>query len=324
MLRLLKKLEEHQPRVIGLDIYRDRPEGEGHADLVKYFQNSDRVIPVCIVPSRKLPEGVAPPPGISAEQVGFGDAVRDPDGIIRRHLWAMEPPAASPCSTYYALSVQLALRYLKQEGISLQFLSKNSWKLGQVVFKKLEPKAGFYHRKLELQGFQTLLNYRANQSPKEIAEQVTLTDILTNRVKPDFVRDKIILIGVTDPTVKDDFNTPYNQEMRGLLIHAQMTSQILSAIKDNRYYLWFLPLVSEVLWVLIWSAAGGILSLQFVSSPLRLGLISGVAIITLNGICLIFLLDKGCVLPLVPSGLSLVTTVGIVIIYEKLRKQTSH
>jgi CHASE2 domain-containing sensor protein len=321
MLRLLKKLEEYQPRVIGLDIYRDRPEGEGHADLVKYFQNSDRVIPVCIVPSRKLPEGIAPPPGISAEQVGFGDTVRDPDGIVRRHLWAMKPPAASPCSTYYALSVQLALRYLKQEGISLQFLSANSWKLGQVVFKKLEPRTGFYHRQVGMQGFQILLNYRFNQSPKEIAEQVQLTDILTNQVNPDFVRDKIILIGVTDPAIKDDFNTPYNHEIRGLLLHAQMTSQILSTIKDNRPYLWFLPLASEVLWVLFWSALGGILSLQFVSSPLRLGLISGVSIITLNGICLIFLLVTGGVLPLIPSSLSLIATVIFVIIYKKLEKK---
>jgi CHASE2 domain-containing sensor protein len=322
MLRLLKKLEEYQPRVIGLDIYRDRPEGEGRADLVKYFQNSDRVIPVCIVPSRKLPEGIAPPPGISAEQVGFGDAVRDPDGIIRRHLWAMKPPAASSCSTYYALSVQLALRYLKQEGISLQFLSPNSWQLGQSIFKKLEPKTGFYHRQVGMQGFQILLNYRSNQSPKEIAEQVTLTDILTNQVEPEFVRNKIIFIGVTDPAIKDDFNTPYNQEVRGLLLHAQMTSQILSTVKDNRPYLWFLPLGSEVLWVLIWSAVGGILSLQFVSSPLRLGLMSGVAIITLNGICLIFLLAKGGILPLVPSALSLITTMVFVIIYKSLKKKS--
>jgi CHASE2 domain-containing sensor protein len=102
MLRLLKKIEEHQPRVIGLDIYRDRPVGEGHTDLVNYLQKSDRVIPICIVPSTKIPEGVAPPPGISEQQLGFGDVVRDPDSIVRRHLLAMKPPAASSCDTYYA------------------------------------------------------------------------------------------------------------------------------------------------------------------------------------------------------------------------------
>ncbi len=40
LLRLLQKLEEYQPRALGLDIYRDRPEGEGDTELVKYLQKS--------------------------------------------------------------------------------------------------------------------------------------------------------------------------------------------------------------------------------------------------------------------------------------------
>jgi CHASE2 domain-containing sensor protein len=209
VLRLLKKLEEHQPRVIGLDFYRDRPHGEGRADLVKYLQKSDRIIPICVVPSTRVPEGVAPPTGVSEGRLGFSDTVNDPDDISRRHLLAMKPPAASPCSTFYALSFQLAFRYLKAKGNSFHFITKNQWQLGSKVFKKLEEHTGFYHQEVGTQGFQLLLNYRSNQFLKEVADQVTLTSILTNQVKPDFVKDKIILIGVTDPIIKDDFNTPY-------------------------------------------------------------------------------------------------------------------
>ena len=331
VLRLLKKLEENQPRVIGLDFYRDRSEGEGHADLVKYFQKSEaqgassasRIIPVCVVPSAKIPEGVAPPPGVSAEQLGFGDVVPDPDGIVRRHLLAMKPPTASSCSTFYALSFQLALRYLKADGISPKFISQNSWQLGPVVFKTLESKTGFYHRQVGLQGFQLLLNYRSNQSPQQIAEQVTLTDVLNNRVKPDFVKDKIILIGVTDPTVEDNVNTPYNQEIRGLLLHAQMVSQILSAVEARRYLLWFSPLWVDVFWVWAWSMVGGIITLHTLSSPLRLGVISTVAIISLNGICFIFFLTKGGLLPLVPSALALGVTGGSIVTYRVFQTQRS-
>ncbi len=321
VLRLLKKLEEHQPRAIGLDIYRSRPQGQGHADLVKYLQQSDRVIPICVVPSANLPEGVAPPPGVPEERQGFSDVVGDPDDTFRRHLLAMEPPAASPCSTYYALSVQLALGYLKAEGISLKFITKNHWQLGSVALKKLEDRTGFYHRDIGLQGFQLLLNYRSNQSPKEIAEQVTLTDILTNRIKPDFVQDKIILVGITDPVVKDDFNTPYNQQIRGLLLHAQMVSQLVSAVEEQRPLLWFSPLWGDILWVWSWSLVGGILTWHFRSSPLRLGLTGGVAIITLNGICLFLLLTKGGLLPLVPSMLALVATGGSIVVYRAFHNQ---
>ncbi len=321
MLRLLKKLDEYQPRVIGIDIYRDRPEGEGHADLVKYLQKSERIISVCTVPSTKIPDGVAPPPGLSGEKLGFGDVVPDPDGIVRRHLLAMKPPAASSCSTYYALSFGVALRYLEAESILPQYISENDWKLGTFIFKKLSPNTGFYHRQVGMEGFQVLLNYRSNQSPEEIAEQVTLTDVFRNRVKSDFVKDKVILIGITDPSVKDDLNTPYNQEIRGLLIHAQMVSQILSAVKEQRSLLGFSPLWIDAFFVWFWSVVGGLVTLYFLSSPLRFGLTSGIAIITINGICVFFLLTKGSLLPLVPSMLALMATTGSIVAYRASQSQ---
>jgi CHASE2 domain-containing sensor protein len=321
VLRLLKKLEEHQPRVIGLDFYRDRPHGEGRADLVKYLQKSDRIIPICVVPSTRVPEGVAPPTGVSEGQLGFSDTVNDPDDISRRHLLAMKPPAASPCSTFYALSFQLAFRYLKAKGNSFHFITKNQWQLGSKVFKKLEDHTGFYHQEVGTQGFQLLLNYRSNQFLKEVADQVTLTSILTNQVKPDFVKDKIILIGVTDPIIKDDFNTPYNQHIRGLFLHAHMVSQLISAVEDKRPLLEFLPFWGDVLWVWAWSLVGGIFTWHFRSSPLGLGFTGGVAIITLYGICFIFLLTKGSLLPLIPSAFALVAISGGLVAYRAFQVQ---
>jgi CHASE2 domain-containing sensor protein len=321
VLRLLKKLEEHQPRVIGLDFYRDRPHGEGRADLVKYLQKSDRIIPICVVPSTRVPEGVAPPTGVSEGRLGFSDIVQDPDDISRRHLLAMKPPAASPCSTFYSLSFQLAFRYLKAKGNSFHFNTKNQWQLGSKVFKKLEERTGFYHQEVGTQGFQLLLNYRSNQFLKDVADQVTLTSILTNQVKPDFVKDKIILIGITDPIIKDDFNTPYNQQIRGLFLHAHMVSQLISAVEDQRPLLEFWPFWGDVLWVWAWSLVGGIFTWHFRSSPLGLGFTGGVAIITLYGICFIFLLTKGSLLPLVPSAFALVAISGGLVAYRAFQVQ---
>jgi CHASE2 domain-containing sensor protein len=100
-----------------------------------------------------------------------------------------------------------------------------------------------------------------------------------------------------------------------------MVSQILSAVENRRSLLWFSPLWGDALWIWAWSMVGGIIGWQFLSSPLRLGLSSGVAIITLNGICFIVLLTNGGLLPVVPSALALVGTGGIVLAYKAFRNQ---
>jgi len=323
LLKLLQKLKSNQPRVIGLDIYRDRAEGEGQGDLIQYLQNNSTIIPICIVPSSKIPQGVAPPPKISDKQLGFGDVIRDLDNIARRHLLAMEPPAAASCSTSYALSFQLAFRYLEAEGITLKFVSENQWQLGSVILERLEAKNGFYYKKNELQGFQLLLNYRAAPSLEQIAEQVTITEIFNNQVHPNFIKNKIILIGVTDPTVEDNSNTPYHQEIRGLLLHAQMVSQLLSAVKEQRLILWFSPLWVEILWIWFWSVVGSLIAWYSRLLPINLGINLIGAIISLNGICFVFLLTKGAILPIVPSALTLVTAGGIIIICRVFQTQRS-
>lgn len=315
LLQLLRKIEAEKPRIIGLDIYRDRPEGKGYADLITYFKNSKMVIPVCIVPSPKMPRGISPPAEIDEEKIGFGDVVRDPDGVVRRHLLAMAPPAASPCSTYYALSFKLALRYLQNQGISLHFNSKNTWQLGSLTFNKLQANTGFYQQQSGKEGFQILLNYRSNQLLENIAQEVTLTDVLLNRVKPSFIKDKIILIGVTDYSVKDDFKTPYGQEIRGLRLHAQMVSQLISAVENQRPLLWFFPLGVDVFFVWIWSVMGGV-SAWYFRSPLCLGISTCFALITLNGICLVSLLTSGGLLPLVPGAIAFLVTGASIVAYR--------
>ncbi len=307
LLQLLKKLESHQPRAIGLDIYRDKPEGEGHEEFVQHLQSSDRVVPVCVVPSAQIPEGIASPPGIPEQRLGFADVVLDPDGILRRHLIAMQPPAASPCSTYYALSFQLAQRYLEAEGVSLRFDSADRWQLGSVTLNNLAARPGFYQNDVELQGFQIPLNYRVTHSPENLAERVTLSQVLDGQLAPKYIRDRMIFIGVTDPVIKDDFQTPNEKEIRGLLLHAHMASQIVSAVKEQRPLLWFLPPWGDVFWVWVWSLTGGWLVWYF-RSPVRLGIGLGVALVILGGSCCIVLLVTGGVLPLVPSVLALLVT----------------
>ncbi|HAZ48774.1 MAG TPA: hypothetical protein DDW76_09640 [Cyanobacteria bacterium UBA11369] len=333
IVRLLKKLDEHQPQVIGLDIYRDEPIGKGQAELVNYLKQNKHIVPVCIVPSAAIPDGVASPPGIPENRAGFGDVVVDTDGIVRRHLLAFKPPEQSPCPAFYSLSFQLAFRYLNARKITLNFKDPQHWILGNYDLKSLTYNTGFYQKKVDPKGFQLFLNYRSQKYLKNIAKTIPVTDVLNNRVNSDLIKGKIILIGVTDPRVKDEFNTPFNQEIRGVVLHTQMVSQILSAVENSRPLLWFLPQWGDFLCILGCSVVGGILggvfawrshSLQRLQLSNRAALVvlgGTCCVFVLGGICYFFLLTTGILLPFIPSVLALATTGASLVIYTTSQNQ---
>jgi CHASE2 domain-containing sensor protein len=321
ILRLLKKLDEYNPQVVGIDIYRDRVEGKGRAELIQYLQQSKHIVSVCKYPDDKS-SAISPPPGISENQVGFVDVADDPDYIIRRHLLSAEPLEPSRCPADYALSVQLAYRYLEAKRKSFTFIpTLDTWQFGSVRFELLKAHKGFYQQEETTAGHQTLLNYRVSQSLQDIAQQVTLTQVMTNQVEPNLIRDRIIIIGVTYPTLyPDEHKTPYNQEIPGLWLHAQMVSQLISAVEDGRPLLEFLPLWGDAIWVLVWSLAGGVLTWRLRSHFFRVLSVCAVGV-ALSGISFLLLLENGLLVPLVPSTLAVMTTGAIVAAQFTVRTQ---
>ncbi|MCA1995103.1 MAG: CHASE2 domain-containing protein, partial [Coleofasciculus sp. S288] len=312
LAQLLEKLDHFQPRVIGLDIYRENPVGVEYADLAARMQTSDRFMAICKVGEENKNPGISPPPEIPAERLGFSDVVRDPDGILRRQLLAMAP--ASPCSTDKSFNFRLASRYLAQEGIYPKLTSEKNWLLGTTLFKNLEKNTGSYHG-IDALGHQVLINYRSSDP---VAPQVTLSDVLNNKLTPDLVSDRIVLIGTSAESFHDFWATPYSaarwphQEMPGVVIQAHMVSQIISAVLDGRPLIWVWPKWGEVLWVWCWSAIAGLLAWRFRSRS-RFVVIGG-AIGVLYGACLGLLIRGGWV-PLVPSVLALVATGGSIAAY---------
>ena len=116
LAELLGKLIVHQPLAVGLDIFRDFPLEPGHQELMALLGQNPEIVPVCKVSSDES-FGVAPPAVVEPDRAGFADVVVDPGGIVRRGLIFVEPGAESRCQTPYALSFQLARRYLAQQGM---------------------------------------------------------------------------------------------------------------------------------------------------------------------------------------------------------------
>ena len=319
LAQLLEKLESYQPRVIGLDIYRENPVRAEHTNLATRLGKSDRFIAICKAGDDDNNPGVSPPPEIPVQRLGFSDVVADSDGIIRRQLLAMAP--ASPCNTDKSFSLRLALRYLAYEGIQLKLTPDEYFQLGSIVFKTLEENTGGYHQ-VDARGHQVLLNYRSSD---QVARQVTLADVLNNKLTPELVKNRIVLIGTTAESFHDYWLTPYSaghsplQEMPGVIVQAHMVSQILSTVLNNRPLFWFWPKWGEALWVWGWSLVGGLLAWR-VRSLLHLGLAGGAAFGTLYGLYFVLLIQGGWV-PLIPSAFALVATGGSVVAYTTSQTQ---
>lgn len=310
---LLEKLQQYQPRVIGLDIYRDLPMEPGNQRLRKVFANSDRLVVICKLSDASDP-GVAPPSTVKPEQISFSDLVLDPDGLVRRALLFAQP-GQGKCPTPFSFSFQLTTKYLEKEGIfPINQKPGQYLKLGNVVFRPINPNSGSYQG-IDSRGYQLLLNYR---STLYVARQVTLGQILDNQIKPEWVRDRIVLIGTTAPSVRDTFNTPYNalrrgqRKMPGVVVHAQIVSQMLSAVLDKRPLLRYWPWWGEALWVWSWSLIGGLVTWKL-RHPLRLGLVLFASLGSLTGICY-GLLIGGIWIPLVPPVLAAIATGGAAIV----------
>jgi CHASE2 domain-containing sensor protein/predicted Ser/Thr protein kinase len=314
LLELLKKLDEYQPRAIGLDIYRDFPVDANYPELGDRLQRDSRLLTACKVsaPIDGAPDGVPPPP-----EVSFSDFIADNDESVRRQLLQLNPPATSACFAEYSFSLQLAFKYLQAEGISTKLTPEGYLQLGETVFQPLAAHSSGYQG-IDASGYQIPLNYRSLRSPIDIAETVSLQDILENKLDSrllNLLRDRIVMIGVTASSINDYWKNPYGKQIPGLFLQAQMVSQILSSVLEKRPQIWWLPTWSEAIWIWGWSLLAGILVWQ-VRKPVFLGVAIALINLLLFSICLTIFKSAGWI-PLVPTVLSLTITVILIVFCKR-------
>lgn len=318
LTQTLQILDASDPAVIGLDIFRDKAQDPGYTQFVEYLKTSDRLIAVCQHSSAST-RGFAPPPALASEKVGFNDVLPDSDGVIRRQLMSMTTSIRSDCTSTLALSTLLALNYLDDNGVTIGTTPDGYMQFDNVVFQPIEPGIGIYHQ-ADLSGHQVLLRYRRLQANrpghhplKGIAQTVNISQVLNGEVSANAIRDRIVLIGVTAPEPKDDFATPHQSKLRGLLLHAHMTSQLISAVLDDRPLLRFWPVWGDGVWIALWATigsgsamlmSGGIGFRVKRQYRLQMLIVNGMLVLVLIGLCWLLLL-QGLWVPLVPGGLSL-------------------
>ncbi|MBD2363905.1 CHASE2 domain-containing protein [Anabaena minutissima FACHB-250] len=233
MAKMIRNIKAQQPRAIAIDIYRDLPVEPGHPELVKEFQNTPNFIGI----EKVAGNPIAPPPILAKQgQVAANDLLLDTDGKIRRGIILLGKPDQSLAQ---GLGVKLALTYLEKSGIELTEINadKQIYGLGKAKFVPLSSNDGEYNQ-ADMGGYQILMNYRGGL---ESFPHISLTDVLENRIPANFIRDRLVLIGAKAPSLNDNYSTPYNNNLffpteliPGVVVHANITSQIISAAIDGR------------------------------------------------------------------------------------------
>lgn len=324
LVQLLTKLQSYQPRVIGLDLYRDLPVEPGHTELLKTYRTVPNLIGIEQIKDQSN-VGVPAPPALAArQQMGFNNLVFDVDGKVRRSLlyWNIDG------KNHQSFALTLVLAYLSHDGITPQAASDPRYlQLGKASFRRFEPNDGAYTH-ADAGGYQILANLRGAAGT---FATVSLTDVLEGSVPPERLRDRIVMVGSTAVSLRDFFQTAYSNEllasspqtMYGVELQANFVSQIISAALQGRTAInvWVDPF--EWLWILGWSWMGAQLSWTLRSPPkaaLMLLLAGG----SITGFCLLGFL-WGWWLPFVPpmialAGSAIVIMTHVAHLQEELKR----
>lgn len=317
MAQVLENLTAHHPRAVGLDVYRDRPQGEGWDELARVFRSHQEIVVV-----EKRPEGDRPlvgPPSFLPDrgQVGFADLPVDRDGVIRRDfimLWEGE-------EVFRSFSLQLALRFLFADGVTMtQDPEHPAWaRIGPTPLPPLEEDFGAY-RNLDASGYQFYLDYRHDEG----FPGLTFQQALDGEIDPALVSGKVVIVGTASPSVKDDLQMPSgllwgSGLVYGASVHAHAVDQLVRyGLGQSRpISAWSEP--AELAWIFAWCVAGALLGMRVLSTAGVLLATVGGAGVLLGGAYLAFL--RTLWLPVVPPLMGWVSSIGLAVAYVIQRER---
>lgn len=310
LANLITTIESHNPAVIGIDIVRDKPQEPGHNELKKVFSERENIIGIekvlfSEVKNSRIPP-IRSPSSLPSEQIGFVDALLDKDGNLRRSLLTV----IVNDELKFSLPILLAEKYLATKNISLENAADDpaTMQIGDVRLTRVNPNTGGYAN-TDAGGNQILLNFRRGKNPFRI---VSLEDIKQGNFEPSWIEDRIVLIGITALSVRDDINTNAVDSdntgfIYGVEIQAHAVSQIISAVLDDRPLLWVWHDLGEYLFIFAWGFLGIGLARIFNQSPWKLAILTIASSVLAVIICYLLLLQSGLWLPVIPAVLVLST-----------------
>ena len=256
--------------VIGIDVNFKEPSGHGPADddyLASTLQNS---LPKTVLSSELQSDGrsISPLPKLLAYgEQGFTNVVSSADGVVRR----LRP--ANGAYPSFALAIADAFKPLNDGWLA------NLPKIFRV-------------------------NYRG---PSGTFGRLSFKDVVENRIPADFVKSKIVLIGVTAVDLHDYHQTPF-----GLMAGVELQANAVQTILDGAIF-------RSSIWANILSII--ILSILTVALASRLRSFAGllfsvIGILAVYNFLAFLSFDKFFILDLFYPNLAVVIGAGISVIFQ--------
>jgi diguanylate cyclase (GGDEF)-like protein len=238
VVNLLNRIKEQKPRVIGLDMFRNLSTPPGYEALINVFETTPNLIGIAKVIGNGNQEEVSGNPVlVDRDRIAASDVVIDVDGRVRRAL--LFPSAEQPIE---GLGLRLAQEYLAAQNITADS-NAPTLRFGQAELTPFSANDGGYVN-ADAGGYQMLLNPRVNRNMFRL---IAAADVLSGKVPPQALRDRLVIVGST-ASDSDLFFTSYSSvagtspvAMSGLELHANIASQIISAVLDRRPLLRSLP-----------------------------------------------------------------------------------
>lgn len=251
---VIQTIQKYKPIAIGLDIVRNLPVEPGHEKLVEVFQNSKNLIGIeKILP----PDPISPPPHLPPQQIGFSDIVVDKDNKYRRYLlWTPSPKnPQNPEEDKYSFGLQLAQAYLSHQNINIEtgIVDQNTIRFKTTELPRFISNTGGYVNE-NSSGLKILMNFRTAKKPFQI---FSFKDIKSENFNPNFLKDKVVIIGIIASSVPDFVNTSatiYQQipgQIYGVEFHAHACSQIINAVISGRPLLKVWSDGWEYIWIIV-------------------------------------------------------------------------
>ena len=216
---------------IGFDLYRDQGVGPEQQCLRDRFRQEPTLVSIFNVAS-----GIAAVPGTPAERQSYNDLSLDADGVLRRDL--VHVTGQDEATVSFAMRVmEVATGDRSIRGSIDAGTDDDTW---------LAADAGGYHNEVEAGlGLQRMLLYRQPGSYR----RYTLAQWLENSIPADAIRDQIVLIGSTAPSLRDLFEVPFSRfhsgvemfQLPGLEIHANRIATLLDSRSNSAALIWTMP-----------------------------------------------------------------------------------
>jgi CHASE2 domain-containing sensor protein/two-component sensor histidine kinase len=297
LVDLLNTLQTYQPAVIGLHILQNQiAKSESATRFTRLNERQNLIVSEKVLSAA---DQIPPPLGFPAKQVGLIDLIPDGDNHVRRTILGTFDPI-SPTTYKLSLAIGLVETYLESQDKNLTLKNgisdAKAMRFGSTELPRLRPSGAYAGA--DTGSPQILLNFRHSQQPFRVLAWNT---VITGKVDPTWLRDRIVIVGITDPKIRPIIPTAAIAPTNSLDLQAHTVSQIISAVLNGRSLLTTWTDGWEYLWILGWGLTATIWGRSNLLPKAKLIGI-GIAQIGLVGISYVLLLG-GWWIPVIPASL---------------------